>query len=209
MKHLYASIQCPARGEGQDRVGMLEFGPHVIVAVADGAGGMGGGGAAADLAISLATTLPDEVRGSIDSRYWTTRLLQIDAALASDPGGGQAALVVASVFEDVVVGAAAGDAVAWLIDAKDTRDLTAGTPRKPLLGDGAATPRAFGPVGIGSNTLLLATDGLWKYASRSLIAEHATAASLPDACTRLVDLVRLRSGLLQDDVGAALIRLSQ
>lgn len=111
---------------------MLEFGPHVIVAVADGAGGMGGGGAAADLAISLATTLPDEVRGSIDSRYWTTRLLQIDAALASDPGGGQAALVVASVFEDVVVGAAAGDAVAWLIDAKDTRDLTAGTPRKPF-----------------------------------------------------------------------------
>jgi serine/threonine protein phosphatase PrpC len=206
LTYLHSSIQCPATGEGQDRVCVLEVGTQLVIAVADGAGGTGSGDTAADMAVSLATTFPGNIRQSADPRYWATRLAEIDSALANDPRGGQAALVVASVFQGEVVGAAVGDAVAWLIDSEGTRDLTAGTRRKPLLGDGGAIPFVFGPIPLGTGTLLLATDGLWKYATRSNIAECAAAASLSAPCAELVDLVRLRSGALQDDVAAVLVR---
>lgn len=50
-------------------------------------------------------------------------------------------------------------------------------------------------------TLLLATDGLLKYASAKSICDTARGPDLDAVPCRLVELVRLRSGGLQDDVG--------
>lgn len=208
MRPLYACIQCPARGEGEDRVHVVEHDDQLIIAVADGAGGLGGGAAAAERVVSLATSVGRTPREAHEARYWMMRLLEADAALAA-LGDGQAAAVVASVFRDEVVGAVVGDAVAWLVSSSGVDDLTVSAKRKPLLGDGGAVPCAFGPVRLGSATLLLATDGLWKYAARATIGQCVLNTPIPGPCTEVVDAVRLASGGLQDDVGAVLVRSPQ
>ena len=54
--------------------------------------------------------------------------------------------------------------------------------------------------------LVVASDGLWNYAPRAAIAELASGDDLDAAVRALVDLVRLPSGELQDDVAIALVR---
>lgn len=204
----FSCVQCPAHGAGEDRVRVVERDGQLIVVVADGAGGLGGGATAAELVVSMVSSSPADSQPTHDARYWVSKLLDIDAALAR-AGGGQAAAVAASVCRGEVVGAAVGDAVAWLISPSEILDLTVQAARKPLLGDGAAIPRPFGPVRLASSTLLLATDGLWKYAARQVIGQRVLRAATPGPCTELIDAVRLRSGGLQDDVGVVLVRESQ
>ena len=59
----------------------------------------------------------------------------------------------------------------------------------------------------GEGTLLVATDGLWKYAGPEAICRVVRENDLRAAAKGLVDLVRLRSGALPDDVTVALCRL--
>ena len=54
--------------------------------------------------------------------------------------------------------------------------------------------------------MLVATDGLVKYAPAARICAAARDKSLHAAAGKLVDLVRLKSGALPDDVGVALCR---
>jgi hypothetical protein len=56
-----------------------------------------------------------------------------------------------------------------------------------------------------SGRLLIATDGLFRYATESDIAKRAMGVSVNEAVERLIAGVRLRSGALQDDVGVILI----
>jgi hypothetical protein len=65
-------------------------------------------------------------------------------------------------------------------------------------------PMALGPIEF-SGRLLIATDGLFKYATESEIASRAMGGSINEAVARLIAGVRLRSGTLQDDVGIILI----
>jgi serine/threonine protein phosphatase PrpC len=65
-------------------------------------------------------------------------------------------------------------------------------------------PMAFGPIEF-SGRLLIATDGLFKYATESEIASRAMDGSVNEAVEKLIAGVRLRSGALQDDVGIILI----
>jgi serine/threonine protein phosphatase PrpC len=55
-------------------------------------------------------------------------------------------------------------------------------------------------------TLLLASDGLFKYARRADIARIATGPDLEVTAAELIENVRLRSGDLQDDVSVVLCR---
>ena len=65
-------------------------------------------------------------------------------------------------------------------------------------------PMSFGPVEL-SGRLLVATDGLFKYATESAIVQRVTGVCVNEAIARLIAGVRLRSGLFQDDVGIILI----
>jgi hypothetical protein len=77
--------------------------------------------------------------------------------------------------------------------------------RKPLLGSGARVVAIrCGP--LGGRTLLMASDGLLRYARPADIARAARIPDLDVAATELVDLVRLPSGDLQDDVAIVLLR---
>jgi hypothetical protein len=54
--------------------------------------------------------------------------------------------------------------------------------------------------------LVVATDGLWSYASGARIAAVAADATLAAIPGRLIELVRLRSGALPDDVAVVVVR---
>jgi len=83
-------------------------------------------------------------------------------------------------------------------------DLTEAQQREPLLGSDEAMPMEFGPIEL-SGRLLIATDGLFKYATESDIAQRVMGVSLNEAVAKLIAGVRLRSAALQDDVGIILI----
>lgn len=102
-----------------------------------------------------------------------------------------------------------GDCSAWLIAADDYVDLTADQIRKPMLGSGRARGTTFAAE-LGATTLLVASDGLTKYAAPSAICGVVRdTPNLQAAAERLVDCVRLRSGGLQDDVSVILVRREQ
>src|SRR4051794_14738650 len=98
-----ASAVIPARGRGQDRVATIEVPEGIVLLVADGSGGMRGGTEAAEHALSV---ISDAVRGAnfvADPAWWIGLIERLDGAPA--PGGGQCALVTATVSATCVVGA--------------------------------------------------------------------------------------------------------
>jgi serine/threonine protein phosphatase PrpC len=138
---------------------------------------------------------------------WAAWLAQQDAGLAANGTGMAAAIVLSISDEGDVCGASVGDCEAWLFGEREPLNLTGRQVRKPLLGDGAAVPTTFA-ARMSGGTLILATDGLWKYMSRSRIAEISTTRPLEAAIAALVDGLRLRSGALQDDVAIVMCELS-
>jgi serine/threonine protein phosphatase PrpC len=131
-------------------------------------------------------------------------LAEIDRQLGDDPRAGETTLVVVAVWSEGLAGASVGDSVAYLI-GDQLHDVTCRQQRKPLLGSGAAHSVPFHVPFMGG-TLLVASDGLWKYTDPAAISRCAGSPDLGDAATGLVDLVRLTSGALWDDVAVVLCR---
>lgn len=186
-----------ASGDGQDRAAVVPAGDDIVIALADGAGGTGGGELAAQAVIDAAA----ENRATTD---FTSLLADLDA----EPlrlGHGETTAIVMRVTTDGVSGASVGDSGAWIIAGEKVADLTAGQERKPLLGSGC-TPVGFASPFPAGATLVVASDGLLKYAKRADIVRVATTGSVEAAAKSLLELVRLPSGGLQDDVSIVLCR---
>jgi hypothetical protein len=66
------------------------------------------------------------------------------------------------------------------------------------------TPAIFDRPAL-SSVLVVATDGLFKYAAMEVIARMVRASALRIASEQLIELVRLRSGRLADDVALVLM----
>jgi serine/threonine protein phosphatase PrpC len=188
--------------EGQDRVSILRLEDATILLVADGSGGMSGGAQAAEQALQEISEAAGQ-RNLSERSSWLAMLARADDALSRGPG--QCAIVAAAIVGGRVFGASVGDCEAWLIRENAIEELTASQVRKPLLGSGQGVPVAFEAL-LGDATLLLATDGLLKYARRDRIAAIVLGPDLQMAAHALADLPRLRSGALPDDVGMILCR---
>jgi serine/threonine protein phosphatase PrpC len=191
----YALLIESASATGQDRATVVPTTDGLIIALADGAGGTGSGAKAAEAAI-------DGVRGltSVDPE---ALLRELD-----DPGRlgrGESTAVVIAIQGTALRGASIGDSGAWLIGTEGIVDLTHDQQRKPLLGAGC-TPVGFATTFPGGSTLLIASDGLLRYAKPAAIARLASGDNLERAASTLVDLVRLPTGRLQDDVSIVLCR---
>jgi PPM family protein phosphatase len=203
---IYAHAVAAYRPLLEDRVAVIERPGSLVVVVADGAGGRMGGAAAAEGAVQgvreAAAMEPLARTGD-----WVQLLRSIDADLVADPEAGETTLVGLTLSAAGIVGASVGDSGAWVVDTAGWRDLTARQQRKPDAGTGmaAAVPFQCGPL---EGTLLLATDGLLKYAVPERIAPVARGADLQAAAAQVVELVRLPSGELWDDVGVVLCRLT-
>jgi len=178
-----------------DRAAVFTRDAGLVVALADGAGGSSGGAVAAQAFI-------DAVRDA-DDTDWTALMLRVDDAMVTT---GETTAVVLALDGDAVVGASVGDSGAWWIDDHGIIDLTEKQIRKPLIGTGGSSPFAFRLRGLERGTLLVASDGLWKYAKADAIARVARTADIGAAAAGLVDLVRLPTGALQDDVAIVLCR---
>lgn len=170
----------------EDRVGFHERDGVLRLALADGAGGMTGGGEAAMFAVQEALMRPAEV-ASVQA---------IDLALADR---GQSTLITLSLSADVH-GASVGDSRAWARSNGVWSELTAGQARKPLVGSGRSLPRSWSRAAV--DAVAVTSDGL---------ANHLTEAQLLAGLERadliaLVDGVRLPTSTLRDDVSLLVAR---
>ena len=189
---------------GQDRIDIVEHPSGRVVILADGAGGTSGGAEAADTVLLWVKSYLTRGADIREASQWGELLSKIDRQVSFV--NGQTTAVIVAVFDDGVAGASVGDSAAWLVDDRSGYvELTANQIRKPLLGTGAARPVIFEHAGA-TGTLLVASDGLGNYARPDRICEFAREADLRLAARRLADLVRLKSGSLQDDIAIALCR---
>jgi serine/threonine protein phosphatase PrpC len=194
----WAVAVVPQRGAGQDRAAVVRVAEGVVIALADGAGGTGHGAVAAQAVIEAVT------QGAPAGRAWWELLEALDRDGAR-LGHGQTTAVVLSVTPRAIMGASVGDSGAWVVRGAQIEDLTEGQTRKPLVGAGCR-PFAVHAAGLGAGTLLVASDGLLRYAKPADIARLAAGPDLDAAARGLVELVRLRSGALPDDVAVVLCR---
>jgi hypothetical protein len=177
---------------GEDRIAVVSLIDRTVIVVADGAGGTGGGAAAAQ-AICDALTRRCAL---VPPPSWEVCLADVDAQM---PGAGLAAAVVVEVrHSGRITGASVGDCEAWIFAGEQKIELTANQVRKPLLGEDRSRPIGFESDATG--LLVVATDGLWKYAKRERVVDAVAIRPLDAALTALVEATRLRSGALQDDV---------
>lgn len=190
-----------AGDRGEDRLAVHRTPSGAVMIVADGAGGVGGAAVAAQSVCDFLRHLAAQSTGDPD--YWSEALQSADASLAAASHGGLTTAVVVEVRGNHVCGAGVGDSGAWMISETGIVDLTASQSRKPLIGSGAARPVAFGPL-VTQGRILVASDGIFKYARRDDLAACALAGPLADAVRALIDAVRLRNGRLQDDVAVIL-----
>ena len=197
--------------ENEDRAEIIPAGDTIVLVVADGVGGRANGGPAAQKAVDIARKAVGGDRPNDEAQIWAERLAGIDRMLQRDKNVGEATAVIVAVTSngfgrgDKIVGASAGDSNAWLIMEDRVEVLTQRQIPKPFLGSGAALPVSF-ECDWNEGTLLLGTDGLFKYADAERIAETARSADLEQAAQQLLELVRLPSGKFQDDIGVLLCR---
>jgi serine/threonine protein phosphatase PrpC len=185
-----------ADGQGQDRAAAISCGNGHLLLVADGAGGLSGGAAAAEAVLQSARRLIHQPRPA----DWAQWLEHLDQELQSI---GETTAVVAFCAQGEICGASVGDSGIWLLDAMDCVDLTEHQRRKPLLGSGGALAVHFGPR-TANGRLLLASDGLFKYVPHDRIQRLVRTLPIDAAAAALIEAARLPSGGLCDDIAVVI-----
>jgi len=192
------SLTVAYRQHCEDRVTVLEFDDGVVLVVVDGAGGTGSGEQAAETVIQEVTTVASLEH---NAETWCKILRQIDSRI----GEGQATCVVVARSARGIVGASVGDSRAWLFEDDGLIDLTISQVRKPLLGSGAAQPVGFHhPPSQG--LLLVCTDGFCNYVKRETLLRDILWIDFAVLPHKLVEMIRLPSGELWDDIGIVACR---
>ena len=188
----------PIKGAGQDRAAVFERDRGIVIALADGAGGTSNGAIAAQAVVDTV-----EILAAADAD-WSVVLRALDGD-GRRLAGGQSTAIVLVVDEAGIRGASIGDSEAWLVRADRVDVLTANQQRKPLLG-GGGHPASTSTGPIGNATLVVASDGLFRYAKAIDIARIAMLPDLATSADQLVALVRLPSGNVPDDLSIVLCR---
>jgi serine/threonine protein phosphatase PrpC len=190
-----------ASGLGADRALAVPTAQGYLLALADGAGNSGSGAVAAERVVQCVAELTEDA-GSAD---WFDVLLALDDELSRSGSGGQTTAAVACVSGNRITGASVGDSSAWIVSrAGEVTDLTARQRRRPLLGSGEALPVVF-EAELNGSRLLIATDGLTKYATVEHVCALALQGTVSEAADALANCVRLPSGAVPDDVAVVLV----
>jgi len=193
-----AAIRVVPATADQDRALRIAHAECDIIVLADGAGGMTGGREAAE------RVLRHDFRAATGPTECAAELSRLDQQIHDDDACGETTSVVVIVREEKVFGASIGDSGAWALTSDAIVDLTQHQRRKPLLGSGAAEATAFGPFSF-NDRILVASDGLLKYAPRDLLRRIGLGSDLELAADALVAAARLPGGTLQDDVALVLL----
>jgi len=189
--------------ELQDRAEIFWLGSHLVLVVADGAGGRSG---AAEAAQFLVEGVKKQIGStSINTDGLSELLTLLDREMADIGAYGETTGVVVVLADSGIFGASVGDSGAFVFSEIGLENLTANQIRKPFLGSGRAIPISFTRELL-NGTLLVATDGLLKYTSLEKIAATILVADFESAANKLVELIRYQSGALPDDVAVLLAR---
>ncbi|MEI8379892.1 MAG: protein phosphatase 2C domain-containing protein [Planctomycetota bacterium] len=193
-----AQLAVAAKSKCEDHVAVFEFEGGVVLAVADGAGGIGNGAQASRAVIA-------ELRGSasldLDESAWCSLLRQIDHRI----GDGESTCVVLAATAQGIIGASVGDSQAWFVHDGGIVNLTQRQIRKPLLGSGQAEPVGFShPTSQG--LIVVSTDGFCNYIRKERFLREYLWHDFVVLPRKLVEMVRLPSGDLWDDIGIVVCR---
>ncbi len=188
--------------ELQDRVEILRFGDKSVIILADGVGGRSGGAEAAEFVIRVARIVAIKLSSSDDCLSF---LRELDQEIFRSDVCGETTGVIVVVSSREIFGANVGDSAAWLFTPDGKMELS--YIRKPYLGTGVAVPHQFARKS-GPGTIVVASDGLWKYTSLELIEQKVRTTNPDRLATELGALVRLRSGTFPDDIGIATCQLT-
>jgi serine/threonine protein phosphatase PrpC len=204
-----ASATASPRAATEDRVAIHPVAGGLVVIVADGAGGISGGGRAADLALALlAERIGDPHFDPFSADAWAHALVEADGELERDCAGGETTCVVVALANDGrLVGVSSGDSRAIIVSlGAGIDDLTAQQKPKLRLGSGRAFPVVFARDAL-NGTLVVATDGLFNYTELDDIAEALGAGGDDVAAIArgLVERVRLPRGTFMDDVAVVVV----
>lgn len=185
---------------GDDALSVFEKDGAIWFCVADGAGGTGLGRLASDYIVA-------DFNGSIDTKKsydqyeFETYLKRLDLEISRKNSGAESTAIMGCIRAGIVVGASVGDCEAWIFNNDYDYALTQMQYLKPLLGSGEAQPIGFGPMLI-EQSLLMGSDGLFKYASFKAIREHVFAGVSAEG---IAALAKGEAGGLQDDIAVVLI----
>jgi serine/threonine protein phosphatase PrpC len=193
-----ATINEPSGARSLDRVVARESDDGLMIVLADGAGGMTGGGEAAEAMARACDAWSAKDALASNGAAVATWIEAADRGITVSRQCGQCTAVVVVANASRLVGASVGDSIAWICDT-EVVDLTERQRRKPLVGSGEVVVVSFARE-FRNGRLLVASDGLWKYAPRERIRDAALTTDIDVATQRLVDVARLRSGQLQDDI---------
>jgi hypothetical protein len=155
------------------------------------------------------------VGGAVDDRdfvlehapSWVDLFQTTDTALAAN-GPHETTGLVVILGARGLVGISTGDSEAWAITPTTVDNLTVGQHARHRLGSSRATVTTFQRSFL-AGVLVLATDGLFKYAARDVIARIVRDNAIRAAAQGLVELVRLRSGKHADDVAVVLVQQAE
>jgi serine/threonine protein phosphatase PrpC len=186
--------------ELQDRLEVFRFGNRVVLIVADGSGGRSGAAEAAEFVIRSTRNIAASLT---DATACFRLLLELEQKIAQATECGETTGVILGVSPDEIFGANVGDSAVWLFTPSDKEELS--RVRKPYLGTGVASPHQFARKSTEA-TLVVASDGLWKYTSLELIEQKVRTENPTRLAESLGNLVRLRSGSMPDDVAIATCR---
>lgn len=200
-----ATATSAAGARCDDHVSVTRRQDGLVLALADGAGNDPMGGELANWLVDQIQRRATEAKKLPNADLLARWCEELDRSWFASNKSGESTIVVVSLDGSRVQGASVGDSGAWLVHSGRYDELTAEQRRRPLLGQGRATVLAFGPVPM-QGVLMLATNGLLKYAPAHEILRHATELNVSVAAAKLTDVVRTAAGTLQDDVAVIVCR---
>ncbi len=195
--------QTPA--SGHDRAFLCHHKDALVLVVADGSGGQGGGGEAADMVIEAVKKAINNNIEPGDYAAWCSLLVDIDRHIEEHAEAGETTAIVLALSRRYIAGAACGDSRAVLFSRSGPIDITEKQNRRPMLGSGGALPVPISERSL-VGTLVVATDGLFDYSKfpelKKIISRNE---KIDERAKSLIDSIRLKSGSLPDDVALALV----
>jgi serine/threonine protein phosphatase PrpC len=202
--YIYARAIASSRQRPEDAAGVFEHDDVLVAVIADGAGGIRGGDAASRSLVAVVELAVSEPAFAVkDVRAWIDLFRSTDVTLAAK-GAGETTGVVVVLGPRGLLGVSIGDSEAWVVTSNRVDDLTVGQQTKQRLGSGRVALATFERPFL-AGVLVIATDGLFKFAASEVIARIVRESPIEAAAERLVELVRHPSGLLADDVALVLV----
>ncbi len=181
----------------------------LLCVLADGQGGRSGGAAAAHIAVEkcLEAASSFSVKKLMEPASWYLVLSAADEAVCEDAEAGLTTLISLCVTEDRVCGASCGDSAAQLIRNSQSLLLTEDQRKNPPVGSGAAYPIAFQASLSSEWTLLIMSDGVWRYVGYDAIGEMSAhkAGQVLISGVRQMQLEQ-NGGTLGDDFSIILLQ---